>query len=118
MPWEQPTPREWNCGLCGFASPWWIGCERFPLCVACDARKRQSDRATLREDARQERADIPAGYVLLGRPDRLRETEKAILLAFRGAAHWVPKSAIAEHPCGVIVRDWMFRKIAGQQAAA
>jgi hypothetical protein len=117
MPWERPTNRLWQCP-CGATSPWWTGCERFVLCSACDTRKCQADRAALRtESENSDATEIPSGYVLVGRLFKIRQTEKAVLITLRGGLHWLPKSAIAKHPQGVLVKDWLFQKIVRQQTA-
>jgi hypothetical protein len=33
----------WICEGCGFRSPWWHACGRFPLCTQCEKNQRPAD---------------------------------------------------------------------------
>jgi hypothetical protein len=105
----------WRCERCGFSSPYWLGCERFPLCTSCDANQRKANRIA---QANQEAGDphdrdsgVPAGYALLGRPFAIKQTPRAILFSLPTGSVWIPKSAIAQHPQGILIKSWVVRQI-------
>jgi hypothetical protein len=37
---EEFLCRIWTCQRCGFRSPWWNGCGRFPFCTECERLER------------------------------------------------------------------------------
>jgi hypothetical protein len=117
MPSEISGGRRWACESCGFASPWWIGCERFPLCTACDAKARQTKRVAM-PHSEPERLQVPPGYVAVGSPPRLYETLKAVRFNFPIGPRWVPKSAMQAEGKNLFVKHWFWRQNLAQRRAA
>jgi len=110
MPWEGSINQPWNCRSCGFACPWWQGCERFSYCTTCDGEKRRAERLATIQDRESDPHVFAPGYIRIGKPQLIRETQKALLFALpSGGNHWIPKSLLVVESNGTIaVRAWFY----------
>jgi hypothetical protein len=63
----------WICEGCGFRSPWWKGCNRFPLCTTCERLQRNhtlTDAAVTSQPTHNPRPSNLSAAVYRYRPDR------------------------------------------------
>jgi hypothetical protein len=69
----------------------------------------------------QPRPQPPAGYVHLGQPIVMHETQRAVLFSFpHGRRLWVSKSVILHGPGmgGLVVKSWFVRQALGKNKEA